>query len=112
MRTKESALAVSAERRRTRVVLPSELVYEINERVGQRRRSEFIQEAVEEKLNRLRRVEAFKRVGGSIADGEIPEWETRESTSAWLHDLRQDRDSGDWFLAPQAKANGGEPNGR
>jgi Arc/MetJ-type ribon-helix-helix transcriptional regulator len=80
-------MAVSTERRWAHVVLPTHLVRQIAERVGQRQRSEFIQEAIEEKLNRLRRVEAFKRVVGSIADGEIPEWETRESTSAWLHDL-------------------------
>ena len=85
-------MAVPTERRRAHVVLPSDLVCDIDERVGQRRRSEFIQEAIEEKLNRLRRVEAFQRVVGSIGDGEIPEWETRESTSAWVRELREEWD--------------------
>lgn len=81
-------MVVSTERRRAHVVLPSDLICEIDERVGQRRRSKFIQEAIEEKLHRLRRVEAFKRVVGSVADGEIPEWDTPEATAQWVHDLR------------------------
>ena len=81
-------MAVSTERRRAHVVLPNDLLREIDERVGQRRRSEFIQDAIEEKLNRLRRVEAFERVVGSIGDGDIPEWDTPEATAQWVHDLR------------------------
>jgi hypothetical protein len=71
--------------------MPGDLLQEIDSRVGQRERSEFIQEAVEEKLGRLRRVEAFERVVGSVADGDIPEWETRESTAEWLRGLRGNR---------------------
>ena len=81
-------MAVSTERRRAHVVLPNDLLCEIDERVGQRRRSEFIQEAIEEKLNRLRRAEAFQRVVGSVADGDIPECDTPEAASQWVHDLR------------------------
>lgn len=81
-------MAVSTTRRRAHVVLPAELLREIDARVGQRRRSEFIQEAIEEKLNLLERVEAFRRVAGSISDGDVPEWDTRESTDEWLRKLR------------------------
>lgn len=82
-------MAVSANRRRAHVVMPEDLLQEIDARVGQRHRSEFIQEAIAEKLQRLRRVEAFERVVGSVAEGEIPEWETRESTDEWLRELRR-----------------------
>jgi Arc/MetJ-type ribon-helix-helix transcriptional regulator len=82
-------MAIATRRRRAHVVMPDDLLQQIDARVGQRRRSEFIQDAVEEKLNRLRRIEAFERVVGSVADGEIPEWETRESTDEWLRELRQ-----------------------
>jgi Arc/MetJ-type ribon-helix-helix transcriptional regulator len=82
-------MVVSTRRRRAHVVLPEDLLQKIDARVGQRKRSEFIQEAIEEKLNHLARVEAFERVVGSIADGEVPEWDTRESTEAWVRDLRQ-----------------------
>ena len=51
--------------------------------VGQRKRSEFIQEAIELKLGRLRRVEAFERVVGWVSDNRIPKWEIRESTPEW-----------------------------
>ena len=81
-------MAVSTERRRAHVVLPNDLVCEIDQRVGQRRRSEFIQEAIEEKLRRLRRVEAFDRVVGSLKGVDIPGWETPESSAQWVHDLR------------------------
>lgn len=88
-------------RRRTHVILPEDLLEELDARVGQRRRSEFIQEAIAEKLARLRRVEAFDAVVGSVADGEIPAWETRESTAEWLRMLRQERNPDD---APAAVA--------
>ncbi|MFN8589960.1 MAG: ribbon-helix-helix domain-containing protein [Thermomicrobiales bacterium] len=83
---------VSTHRRRVHVVLPDSILQEVDAQVGPRGRSEFIQDAIEEKLNRLRRVEAFARVAGSIADGEIPEWETPESTAAWIREIRKDRD--------------------
>jgi Arc/MetJ-type ribon-helix-helix transcriptional regulator len=83
-------MAVSAARRRAHVVLPDDLLREIDGRVGPRRRSEFIQEAIEEKLTQLRRVEAFERVVGSVADGQVPEWDTRESATAWVRKLRQE----------------------
>jgi hypothetical protein len=83
-------MVVSTGRRRAHVVLPDAVLREIDARVGPRRRSEFIEEAVAEQLKRLRRVEAFERVVGSVADGAIPEWETRESTAEWLRKLRED----------------------
>lgn len=79
---------VAKTHRRAHVVMPEELVEEVDALVGQRRRSRFITEAVEEKLGRRRRVEAFDRVVGSLADADIPGWETRESAAQWVHDLR------------------------
>jgi metal-responsive CopG/Arc/MetJ family transcriptional regulator len=81
-------MAVSSARRRAHVVLPAELLNEIDERVGPRKRSEFIQEAIEDKLNVLRRVEAFERAIAEPTVG-IPEWETRESTAAWVRQMRE-----------------------
>jgi hypothetical protein len=82
-------MAISATRRRAHVMMPAELLRAIDALVGQRKRSQFIQEAVEEKLALMRRAEAFDRVVGSIADGDVPAWETRESTEEWLRELRQ-----------------------
>lgn len=74
--------------RRAHVVMPEGVVEEVDALVGQRRRSQFITEAVEEKLRRRRRVEAFDRVVGSLADADIPGWETREAAAQWVHDMR------------------------
>jgi Arc/MetJ-type ribon-helix-helix transcriptional regulator len=86
-------MGVSSGRRRAHVVMSNDLLQQIDSRVGQRKRSEFIQEAIEEKLGRLRRVEAFERVVGAGADGDVPEWETRESTAEWLQTLPQNREA-------------------
>lgn len=83
-------MAGTTKRRRGHVVLPEELLREIDARVGQRKRNEFIQEAIQEKLNYLGRIEAFRWVAGSIADGEVPEWDTPESTAEWLRALREE----------------------
>ena len=86
-------MATSSTRRRAHVVMPDALLREIDARVGQRRRSEFIQDAIEEKLNRLERVEAFEQVAGSLKDVDIPGWETPEAAARWVHDLRYHPDS-------------------
>jgi hypothetical protein len=87
------SMVVATKRRRAHVVMAEDVLQEIDARVGQRHRSEFIQEAVEEKLNRLRRVEAFERVVGSIPDGVVPEWDTHESAVAWVRALREEWDA-------------------
>lgn len=87
-------MAATVERRRAHVLLPREIIDEIDATVGPRGRSRFILEAVEERLQRQRRLAAFERVVGSVADGEIPEWETPESTAAWLEELRRGCDAG------------------
>ncbi len=73
---------------RTHVLLPRELVEEVDRAVGQRRRSHFIGEAVQEKLTRQRRTEALRRAAGSIDLAEYPAWSTPEKISAWVHDSR------------------------
>lgn len=73
---------------RTHVILRDDLVEEVDERVGKRKRSEFINEAVEEKLRSLRLYEAALEAGGSLRDVDIPGWETRESAIEWVHKMR------------------------
>jgi hypothetical protein len=70
------------------VVLPNELLREIDARVGPCHRSEFIQEAIEEELSRLCRVEASDRVVGSLKDVDTPGWETPDAAAQWVHELR------------------------
>ena len=82
-------MGTDARQRRAHIVMPAELVEEIDDQVGPRRRSRFVQEAVEEKLRRQRRVEAFDGVVGSLKDVDIPGWETPEAAAQWVHDLRR-----------------------
>ncbi len=53
--------------RQAHVVLGDALIRAVDAQVGQHRRSRFIEEAVEEKLRRSRRVEALKREGRKSA---------------------------------------------
>ena len=84
-------MAVSTERRRAHVVLPSELLREIDALVGRRGRSRFIEEAASDKLQLLRRVAAFERAIAKPTVG-VPEWETRESAAEWVRELRRESD--------------------
>ncbi|HET7036731.1 MAG TPA: ribbon-helix-helix domain-containing protein [Thermomicrobiaceae bacterium] len=79
---------------RTHVVLPKELVEEVDRLVGPRHRSEFLAEAIAEKLRHERLMHVARRVAGSLADVAIPGWETPESTVEWVRrrralDIRQ-----------------------
>ena len=83
------------------VVLPDEIVDQIDDLVGKRKRSRFIREAVEERLRRERRLKAYDAVVGSMKDFIIPEWATPESAAAWVREqrLESDRTRGadDWL---------------
>jgi hypothetical protein len=81
-------MATSSERRRAHVVMSVELVREIDALVGRRGRSQFLEEAAAERLQRLRRVEAFERAIATPTEG-IPEWQNRESAEDWVRELRQ-----------------------
>ena len=77
-------MAVATERRRVHVVLPREVIDQVDALVGPRKRSQFIQEAIEETLRRLRRIRAYEEFAGSLANVDIPGWETSESTIEWV----------------------------
>ena len=75
--------------RRTHIVMPVELVEEIDAQVGPRKRSRFVQEAVEEKLRRQRLQTSLAEMAGSLADVDIPGWETPEAAAEWVRALRR-----------------------
>ena len=82
-------MSVSSGRRRAHVVMPNEQLQEIDALVGRRGRSQSLEEAAAEKLQRVRRVAAFERAIATPTEG-IPEWETRKSAEEWVRGLRQD----------------------
>ena len=81
---------MSTEMVRTHVVIPKEIVDEVDRMVGNRHRSEFVAEAVAEKLSRERLHRAADRLGGSLADKDIPGWKSTESAAEWVHALRRE----------------------
>jgi Arc/MetJ-type ribon-helix-helix transcriptional regulator len=73
---------------RTHVVLPAELVRQIDELVGKRRRSAFIEDAVGERMKRERLRKALAATAGMLRDDYPPEWETPDTTREWLRKIR------------------------
>ena len=49
-------------------------------------------DTVEEKLRRIKLQRAAEEFVGLISDGEVPEWETKDSTIEWVRALRRAAD--------------------
>jgi metal-responsive CopG/Arc/MetJ family transcriptional regulator len=81
-------LSMMKETVRTHVHVPRDLIEAIDRVAGKRKRSEFVTEALREKLTRERQKEALAATAGVLKDADYPEWETPEQTSQWVHDLR------------------------
>ncbi|MGH2583743.1 MAG: hypothetical protein ACRDJE_02380 [Dehalococcoidia bacterium] len=77
---------------RTHVVLPREVVADVDRLVGHRRRSRYMAEAIREKLRRDKLVAALEAAAGALKDVDIPHWATPEQTSAWVRELRRQDD--------------------
>ncbi len=77
------------ERVRAHIMMPRELVAEVDELVGERRRSQFVVEAVRERLARARRDKVLKETAGILKDADYPHWATPEKTSAWVRAQRR-----------------------
>ena len=75
---------------RAHVVIPEELLREVDALVGPRGRSEFFVEAAREKVARMRLREAADKLGGSLADVNIPGWESSEAAAEWVRSLRRE----------------------
>lgn len=74
---------------RAHVVIPKDLLETIDRMVGRRGRSRFLAEAAEKELQRRRLAAVATRVAGSLADKDIPGWETPESAAAWVRASRK-----------------------
>lgn len=78
--------------KRVHLVIPEELLIEIDALVGPRRRSEFLVDAAREKVERERLRKAAHEYAGALKDAHIPGWETPQAASAWVHALRVESD--------------------
>ena len=74
---------------RTHIVIPRQLVEEVDQAIGRRSRSKFFAEAVAEKLARMRRSQLAREAGGSLAHVDIPGWETSEAAVKWVRASRK-----------------------
>jgi len=74
---------------RTHVIMPKELVVTIDKLVGRRARSKFITDAAEREVRRLALAKAAEQAVGSLAEVDIPGWETPEAAAKWVHDSRR-----------------------
>jgi hypothetical protein len=74
---------------RTHVVMSSEVMDEIDRRVGPRSRSRFLEEAAMEKLERLELEEALDATKGIVRGKRYEHWRDRDSTAAWVREGRR-----------------------
>ena len=86
--TRKPAAAMSAKDRRVHITLPADLLEEIDASVAPRQRSQFIQEAVAEIVRGMRLKAAIAEMAGSLADVDIPGWESPEAAAEWVRTLR------------------------
>jgi len=76
--------------KRTHIVIPHQLVAEIDILVGKRGRSAFLTQAAEKELMRLRQIKALESASGSWKDKDHPELE--QGAAKWVKKLRREYD--------------------
>jgi hypothetical protein len=77
-------------KKRTHIVIPDQLVSQIDEVVGKRGRSGFLVQAAEKELQRLRQIKALEMAARSWSDKDHPE--LKEASSAWVKKLRHENE--------------------
>jgi metal-responsive CopG/Arc/MetJ family transcriptional regulator len=76
--------------KRTHIVIPQQLVMEIDTLVGKRSRSTFLTQAAEKELMRLRQIKALEGAAGAWKDKDHPE--LKQGAAKWVKKLRQEYD--------------------
>lgn len=74
---------------RTHVILSDEVIAAIDERVGERGRSRFLEEAAREKLERLELEAAIREGSGLLKDKDYAHWRDTESVREWVRTSRR-----------------------
>ena len=77
---------------RTHVVIPDDVLAEIDELFGARQRSKILTDAARIIVRRERLLRALRDVEGSLKDVDIPGWETSESAAEWVRAIRREGD--------------------
>ncbi len=77
--------------KRTHVVIPEQLVKEIDALVGTRQRSKFLTEAAQRELMRIRQLTALEQSSGTWKDSRHPE--IKAGSAKWVKKLRQESEA-------------------
>ncbi len=75
-------------KKRTHIVVPEELVKEIDKLAGKRKRSWFITKAVKREIQQLKFLKAVKETSGAWKDEDHPEF--KKGVGKWVEDLRKE----------------------
>lgn len=75
---------------RAHIVLPEDLLAEVDRVAGKRKRSRFVEAAVREKLSREALSIALRESAGVIDLTSYPEWKSPEKISAWVRAIRRE----------------------
>jgi metal-responsive CopG/Arc/MetJ family transcriptional regulator len=73
---------------RTNLLLPEDLVEELDRVAGPRNRSKFVAEAIRYRLRRERLREAWEKSFAVLKNEDYPHWSTPEKVVEWVRDLR------------------------
>ncbi|HZU71807.1 MAG TPA: hypothetical protein VE990_03455 [Acidimicrobiales bacterium] len=74
---------------RTHVILSDEVIAAIDERVGERGRSRFLEDAAREKLERQDLEAAIRKGAGILKDKDYPHWRDTGSVQEWVRSSRR-----------------------
>ncbi|HET7703174.1 MAG TPA: hypothetical protein VFK35_07230 [Candidatus Limnocylindrales bacterium] len=75
---------------RTNLLLPKDLVEQVDHFAGERGRSRYVAEALRARLKRDRLKEAIARTAGVLRAEEYPEWATSEQVVDWVRARRSE----------------------
>lgn len=76
---------------RIHVILSDDVISGIDQRVGGRGRSRFLEAAAREKLERLELDEALISVAGTISEQDHPEFSDQTSINEWVRAQRRSK---------------------
>ncbi|MCL5959657.1 MAG: hypothetical protein M1358_10155 [Chloroflexi bacterium] len=74
---------------RVHIILPADLLAEVDRVAGKRKRSHFVESAIREKLSRESLSAALRESAGAIGLESYPQWKTPEKVSAWVRSMRR-----------------------
>lgn len=74
-------------KKRTHVIIPEELIREVDRLSGKRKRSQFIARAIKREIQRLNYIVAVRETSGIWEDNDHPE--LKDGSKNWVRTLRK-----------------------